>query len=82
MSKKNDLLDDAVELIRAAGYEPSVTRGRHYKVTWQDQQGRVQRLVVSFSPSDRRARHWSKSILKKLLTAPDRTSGIQKEITT
>ena len=82
MSRKNDLLDDAVEQIRAAGFEPIITRGRHYKVQWLDQQGRMQCLVDSFSPSDRRAHLRSKSILRKLLTAPDRTSGTQKEMTT
>ena len=70
MSKKNDLLEDAVETIRAAGFEPSVTRGRHFKVQWQDQHGRGCCSVLSVSPSDQRAHHQSKSILKKLLTAP------------
>jgi hypothetical protein len=48
---RNDLLDEAVEMIRAAGFEPCVVRNRHWKVHWADQQGRRHCLVVAFSPA-------------------------------
>ena len=66
---RNDLLDEAVEMIRAAGFEPCVVRNRHWKVQWADQQGRRQCLVVAFSPSDRRARLQSRAVLRRLLRA-------------
>ena len=82
MSGKNEMVTDAVEMIRAAGFEPSVTRGRHYKVRWLDPHGTLQCLVVSFSPGDQRAQRNSRSVLKRLLTAPGRMPGNQKELTT
>jgi hypothetical protein len=67
---KNDLLDDAVEMIREAGYEPRVTNGRHHKVRWTDHQDRQHCLVVSVSPSSRRARLQSRAVLRRLLRNP------------
>jgi hypothetical protein len=64
---KNDLLDDALEMIRAAGFVPRVTNGNHHKVAWTDQRSRRHCLVVSVSPSDRRARTQSRSVLRRLL---------------
>ena len=66
---RNDLPDEAVEMIRAAGFEPCVVRNRHWKVQWADQQGRRHCLVVAFSPSDRRARLQSRTLLRRLLRA-------------
>jgi hypothetical protein len=48
---RNDLLDDALEAIRAAGFRPSVVRNKHVKVFWADEQGRRHCLVLSASPA-------------------------------
>jgi hypothetical protein len=66
---RNDLLNDAVEMIRAAGFEPHVVYNKHVKVYWADSQGRRHCLVVSVSPSDRRARTQSRAVLRRLLKA-------------
>lgn len=31
---RNDLLEDATAMIRAAGYTPRVERSKHWKVSW------------------------------------------------
>jgi hypothetical protein len=64
---KNEILRESLKLIRDAGLKPRVDRGRHWKITWVDQHGRQQRLTVSFSPSDRRARRQSRAVLRRLL---------------
>jgi hypothetical protein len=66
---RNELLDEALTMIRAAGFKPNVVRNRHWKITWTDQQGRVQSLVVALSPSDRRARLQSRAVLRRLLAS-------------
>ena len=48
-SMKNELLADALALLRRAGVEPQVTRSRHWKLSWIDRHGRARLLVVSFS---------------------------------
>jgi hypothetical protein len=75
---KNDLLTDALIAIRAAGYEPSVANGRHkhIKVSWMDREGRRRCLVVSRTPSNRRAHHNSRSVLRRLLNRADGTRHI------
>ena len=37
---KNELVDEALSMIRTAGYEPSIVRGRHLKIFWVDHLGR------------------------------------------
>jgi len=64
---RNDLLDEAVEMIRASGFEPCVIRNRHWKISWTDQLGRRRCPVVAFSPSDRRAGLKSRAVLRRLL---------------
>jgi hypothetical protein len=55
LAMKNELLSEALTMIRAHGFKPNVARNRHWKVSWVDQQGRTRLLVIAFSPSDRRA---------------------------
>jgi hypothetical protein len=69
LAMKNELLEDAVAMVRAAGFEPDVARGRHWKVSWTDQRGRTRLIVVAFSPSNRRARVQSRAILRRLLAS-------------
>jgi hypothetical protein len=64
---KNELLEDALAMLRQAGIEPQVVRNRHWKITWTDDQGHTRLLVVAFSPSDRRARLQSRAMLRRLL---------------
>jgi hypothetical protein len=63
------MLDEALTTIRAAGFEPNVARNRHWKVSWTDGRGRTRILVIAFTPSNRRARAQSRSILRRLLTS-------------
>ena len=71
LAMKNELLDEALSTIRAAGFEPSVVCNRHWKISRTDQHGRTQCLVIALSPSDRRARMQSRAVLRRLLrTAP------------
>jgi hypothetical protein len=74
---KNEILDEALAKIRSAGFKPQVAGGRHWKISWIDRHGRPQRLVVSFSPSDRRARHKSRSVLRRLLRAGNATHSVK-----
>jgi len=66
---KHEILEEALTAIRAAGFDPSVVRNRHWKVTWIDLRGRKQVLIVAFSPSDHRARVQSRALLRRLLTS-------------
>ena len=66
---KNELLNEALNMIRARGYMPNVVRNRHWKVSWVDQQGRTRILVIAPSPSNYRARTQSRAILRRLLTS-------------
>jgi hypothetical protein len=66
---RNETLDEAIEMIRAAGFKPRVVRNRHLKVRWVDQHGRHQVLVMAVSPSDWRARAQSRAMLRRLLKA-------------
>jgi hypothetical protein len=66
MSAKNEILDEAISTIRAAGFTPQVTCNGHWKVR-TDQHGRPQRLIVSSSPSDRRAGRKVRAQLRRLL---------------
>lgn len=69
LAMKNPILDEALVMIRAHGFEPRVVRNRHYKVSWLDRYGRTRLLVISFSPSDRRAQMQSRALLRRLLAA-------------
>jgi hypothetical protein len=74
---RSELLDEAIEMIRAAGFKPRVVRNRHWKIDWVDQHGRRQRLVIALSPSDHRARWQSRATLRKLLRAAKRPASVQ-----
>jgi hypothetical protein len=67
LEMKNEALEEAVQMIRAAGFKPRVVRNRHWKINWVDRYGRRQHLVVAFSPSDWRARGQSRAMLRRLL---------------
>jgi hypothetical protein len=67
LAMKNELVDEALSLIRAAGFEPNIVRGRHLKIYWVDHLGHTQCLVVSYTPSDWRARTRSRAVLRRLL---------------
>jgi hypothetical protein len=64
---KNEALDEAIKIIRAAGFQPRIVRNRHWKVNWIDQRGRRQSLVMAISPSDWRARWQTRATLRRLL---------------
>jgi hypothetical protein len=66
---KNELLEDALVMLRQAGIEPHVVRSRHWKLSWTDDRGRRRLLVVAFTPSDRRARFRSRATLRRLLAS-------------
>jgi hypothetical protein len=52
----NELLDEALAMIRAAAFEPNIARSRHWKISWVDRRGRTRLLVVAFTPGGRKAR--------------------------
>jgi hypothetical protein len=64
---KHEILEEALSTIRAAGFEPSIVRNRHWKISWIDRRGRKQVLTVAASPSDYRARVQSRALLRRLL---------------
>ena len=47
---RNELLDKALAMIHAAGFEPNIVRSRHWKISWVDRQGRTRLLVVAYTP--------------------------------
>jgi hypothetical protein len=67
LAMKNELLDEAIEMIRAAGFEPRIFRNHHWKISWVDRFGRRQCLVVASSPGDWRARRQSRATVRRLL---------------
>jgi hypothetical protein len=71
MNRAEELVRDAEVLLRRHGFAPTVSNGgKHLKISWFDQ-GRRYTLVLSRSPSDRRARLRSRTVLRRLL----RTNG-------
>jgi hypothetical protein len=67
LEMKNEAFDEAVEMIRAKGFKPHITRNRHWKIDWIDQRGQRRTLVMGFSPSDWRARWNIRARLRRLL---------------
>jgi hypothetical protein len=64
---RNDLIDDAIEMLTTSGLNPTVIAGgKHWKIKWVNR-GRACTLVISRSPSNGRARQKSRSLLKRLL---------------
>ena len=67
MKRRNELVREAVAILIAHGHAPAVSNGgKHIKLTWTSA-GRRHVLVVSQSPSDRRARLRSRTILRRLM---------------
>jgi hypothetical protein len=66
----NDLLRDALLVLKEAGITPCVQQGRHFKVRWVDHAGRTRCLVIARSPSDWRAGHNNRRRLHRILRSP------------
>jgi hypothetical protein len=67
LEMKNEILDEALGMVRAAGFKPRVTRNGHWHIKWVDRRGRPQRFTVAFSPSDWRTSLNSRAALRRLL---------------
>ena len=67
MSCKFSLLHETVASVRRAGFEPQIKRGRHFKICWFDDHGHKHTIVVSVSPSDHRAFHKNRALLRRLI---------------
>jgi hypothetical protein len=63
----NQILRETLATLGAAGIKPDVRQGKHIKVTWHDAAGRRQVLVISMSPSNRRAIYRNRALLRRLL---------------
>jgi hypothetical protein len=64
----NELVREAVATVVAYGFAPTVRNGgKHFKVSWVAN-GRRRVLVISQSPSNRKARVQSRAILRRLLS--------------
>jgi hypothetical protein len=62
------LLRDTLKIIRAAGFAPTVKQRRHLHVIWRGADGDIRRVVISRTPSDARAIHKNRAVLRRLLT--------------
>jgi hypothetical protein len=49
LAMKNELLDEALSTIRAAGFEPSLVCNRHWKISLTDRHGRMHCLAIARS---------------------------------
>jgi hypothetical protein len=76
MIRREELIVDALALLHAHGYAPSISEngGKHIKIRWLDA-GRRHTLVISRSPSNHRARQRSRATLKRLLRHPAEKNG-------
>jgi hypothetical protein len=69
MSRADELIHDAVSLLRDRGFVPIVSDGgKHVRVRWFDR-GRRYTLYVPSTPSDYRSRLNSRAVLRRLLRA-------------
>jgi hypothetical protein len=69
MNRAEELVRDAITLLRRHGFSPTVSNGgKHLKVRWFDQ-GRSYTLIIPQSPSDHRARLNSRAMLRRILRA-------------
>jgi len=67
VNRATELVDDAVNLLRARGFIPTVSNGgKHRKVSWFDH-GRRYTLYIPASPSDQRSRLNSRATLRRIL---------------
>lgn len=71
MSKRssNEMVRDAIEMLIAQDLAPTLTDGKHLKISWVVA-GRRHVLVISRSPSNHRARANSRATLQRLLRRP------------
>jgi hypothetical protein len=68
MKRASPLVRDAVEMLVARGFAPTVNdSSRHPKISWIDDNGRRCILVISRTPSDHRTRENSLALLRRLL---------------
>jgi len=69
MTRGQELVRDAVAMLRDRGFVPTVSNGgRHLRVRWFDH-GRRFTLYIPASPSDHRARLNSRAVLRRILRA-------------
>jgi hypothetical protein len=67
VNRATELVHDAVVLLRAHGFVPTVSNGgKHVRVRWLDH-GRRYTLIIPASPSDQRTRLNSRAVLRRLL---------------
>jgi hypothetical protein len=63
----NLILRETLRVLRAAGFEPHIEQSRHIKLRIVDATGRTHLFVISRSPSDRRACHSHRALLRRFL---------------
>jgi hypothetical protein len=67
MNRADELVHDAVSLLRDRGFVPTVSNGgKHVRVRWFDR-GRRYTLYIPASPSDRRTRLNSRATLRRMM---------------
>jgi hypothetical protein len=67
MNRADELVHDAVSLLRGRGFVPTASNGgRHLRIRWFDG-GRRYTLYIPSTPSDYRARLNSRAVLRRLL---------------
>jgi hypothetical protein len=67
MNRADELVHDAVSLLRDRGFVPTVSNGgKHVRVRWFDR-GRRYTLYIPASPSDQRSRLNSRATLRRIL---------------
>jgi hypothetical protein len=84
MKRPNELVREAVAIVVARGFTPTVSNGgKHYKLSWLDHGRRRHVLVISQSPSNQKARVQSRAILRRLLNGgrimSQRVSGYERK---
>jgi len=63
----NQVLDDTVRLLGKMGIEPTIEFGKHVKVRFCDKRQRNHLIIVSNSPSSRRAIKQNRALLRRIL---------------
>jgi hypothetical protein len=69
MARRNEVLMMVINELKAVSIEPWIEDGRsHLKVRWTNPiQGETRTVIVSGTPSDRRARHNARSFVRRML---------------
>jgi hypothetical protein len=69
MARRNEVLTMVINELKAVNIEPWIEDGRsHLKVRWTNPiQGETRTVIVSGTPSDRRARHNARSFVRRML---------------